>query len=342
MHHNQNKYIIMKTNIKFLLVALVAFSAFSITSCGDDDPAPTPAPQTITQIAQGNANLSILVQALTKADLATTLNTAGTYTVFAPDNQAFIDAGLTSDVINDLTTPEQIAGLKNVLLNHVISTKLTAAQLTTGYKKTLAAPAALPAGKMDIYVSNTAEGVILNGISEVSSANIEASNGVIHLVDAVITLPSIVTFVAADPNFSSLLAAVTRPDQESENFDGILSGTAASPFTVFAPTNSAFTSLLEELTLGSLADVPTATLTRTLKYHVVVGDNVLSTDLTNNQDVDTFLGTGTNESFTIEILAATGAQIRDSSNRVSKITATDVQANNGIVHVIDKVLLAAN
>ena len=334
----------MKTNIKFLLVALVAFSAFSITSCSEDDPAPTPtpAPQTIAQIAQGNPNLSILVEALTKAGLVNTLNSAGTYTVFAPDNAAFTAANITSDYIAAQTTPQQIDDLRNVLLNHVISTKLTAAQLTTGYKKTLAAPAALPTEKMNIYVSNTADGVILNGISEVMSPNIEASNGVIHLVDAVITLPSIVTFVAADPNFSSLLAAVTRPDQASENFDGILSGTTSSPFTVFAPTNSAFTSLLEELTLGSLADVPTATLTRTLKYHVVVGDNVLSTDLTNNQDVDTFLGTGTNESFTIEILAATGAQIRDSSNRVSKITATDVQANNGIVHVIDKVLLAAN
>ena len=322
----------MKTKIKFLLVALVAFSAFSITSCSDDDEA-TPAPKTITQLAQGNADLSILVQALTKADLATTLNNAGTYTVFAPDNQAFIDAGLTSAAISALSTPAEIAGLKNVLLNHVISTKLTAAQLTTGYKKTLAAPAALPTAKMNIYVSNTSEGVILNGISEVMNANTEASNGVIHVVDAVITLPSIVTLVAADPNFSSLLAALTRPDQASENFDGILSGSTSSPFTVFAPTNAAFTSLLGELTLGSLADIPTATLTKTLKYHVVAGANVVSTALPST--VTTFGG----QTFTIEILAATGAQIRDERNRVSKITDVDIQANNGVVHVLDKVLL---
>lgn len=332
----------MKTNIKFLLVALVAFSAFTITSCSDDDPAPTPAPQTITQIAQGNANLSILVQALTKADLATTLNTAGTYTVFAPDNQAFIDAGLTSAAISALTTAEEIAGLKNVLLNHVISTELTGAQLTTGYRKTLAVPAAAPEGKMDIYVSNTVDGIILNGGAEVTGTS-DASNGIVHIVDEVISLPNIVTFVGSNPNFSSLLAALTRADQLDQNFGGILSGSASSPFTVFAPTNTAFDNLLVELGSGTtLANIPEATLERTLKYHVVAGANVLSTSLTNNQDVDTFLGAGTNESLTIEILAATGAQIRDSSNRVSKITATDIQANNGIVHVIDKVLLAAN
>jgi uncharacterized surface protein with fasciclin (FAS1) repeats len=324
----------MKTNFKIMALALVAFASFSITSCNNDDDA-APAPKTITQLAQGNADLSILVQALTKADLANTLNSAGTYTVFAPKNQAFIDAGLTSAAINALTTPTEIAGLKNVLLNHVISTKLTAAQLTTGYRKTLAVPAALPTGKMNIYVSNTSEGVILNGISEVTSANTDASNGVIHVVDAVITLPSIVTFVDADPNFNSLYAALTRGDQLDENFGGILSGTASSPFTVFAPTNTAFNNLLTELGPGTtLANIPEATLTKTLKYHVVTGDNVVSTALPTTP-VTTFGG----QTFTIEILAATGAQIRDERDRVSKITDVDVQANNGVVHVIDKVLL---
>jgi uncharacterized surface protein with fasciclin (FAS1) repeats len=119
----------MKTKIKFLLVALVAFTAFSITSCSKDDPAPTPTPQTIVEIAQGKANLSLLVQALTKAGLVNTLNSPGTYTVFAPDNAAFTAAGLTSDAINALTTPEEITGLKNVLLNHVIGSKIMSSDI---------------------------------------------------------------------------------------------------------------------------------------------------------------------------------------------------------------------
>ena len=192
----------MKTNIKFILVALIAIVSFSVTSCSSssDSSDPAPTPQTITQIAQGNANLSLLVKALTKTDLAGTLNAAGTYTVFAPDNTAFIAAGYTDAAAIDALTTEETAALKNILLNHVLSTKKTAAELTTGYKKTLAVPVANPTGKIDMFVSNTADGVILNSTSEVSTPNIAASNGIIHIVDEVIALPSIVTFVGSDPN----------------------------------------------------------------------------------------------------------------------------------------------
>jgi uncharacterized surface protein with fasciclin (FAS1) repeats len=333
----------MKTNFKFLLVALVAFSAFSITSCGgDDDSTPAPAPQTIAQIAQGNANLSILVEALTKADLVTTLNTAGTYTVFAPDNAAFTAAGITSAYIAAQTTPEQIAALRNVLLNHVLATKFTAAQLTTSYKKTLATSAAVPATatvdqkKMNIYINNSASGVFLNGGAKVTTADINASNGVVHVVNKVIALPTIVTFVGADPNFSSLLAALTRPDQLDEAFTTTLSGTAGSPFTVFAPTNDAFDNLLAFLGPGTtLADIPEQTLTNVLKYHVVAESNVLSTSLMNNMPVSTILG----QSFTIKISPTDGAQIEDANFRIADIKEVDVQADNGVVHVIDTVLL---
>lgn len=326
----------MKKNLKHGLLAMLAFVSFATTSCSNDDDDSTPAPKTITEIAQGNANLSLLVQALTKAGLAETLDNAGTYTVFAPNNDAFNAAGYTSAAIAALTTPDEIAGLKNVLLNHVIATKFTAAQLTTGYKKTLAVSAADAAnGKIDIYI-NTTSGVKLNGGANVVTPNVNASNGVVHIVDKVIALPTIVTFVGADPNFSSLLAALTRPDQLDEGFATLLSGTTSSPFTVFAPTKAAFDSLLTELGPGTtLANIPEQTLTNTLKYHVKAGANVLSSSLSNNLPVSTFLG----QNFTIEILPTTGAQIRDASNRVSKIVAVDVQSNNGVVHVIDKVLL---
>ncbi len=338
----------MKTNMKFLLVALVAFVSFSSVSCSsDDDSTPAPTPKTIAQIAQGNANLSILVEALTKADLVTTLNTAGTYTVFAPDNAAFTAAGITSDYIANQTTPEQIAALKNVLLNHVLATKFTAAQLTTSYKKTLATSAAVPATatdnqkKMNVYIKVSSDGVFLNDGCKVTSSNIAATNGIVHIVNKVIKLPTIVTFVAADPNFSSLLTALTRADQLDENFVSILSGTASSPFTVFAPNNTAFSDLLTELPGGlTLATIPEQTLTNALKYHVVTDANVLSTTLFDGQLVDTFLpGDADSQKLKIEISTVDGAGIRDSSNRLTKFEAVDVQANNGVIHVIKKVLL---
>jgi len=334
--------------MKFILVAIIAFTSFVSTSCSsDDDSTPAPAPQTIAQIAQGNANLSILVEALTKADLVTTLNTAGTYTVFAPDNAAFTAAGITSAYIAAQTTPEQIAALKNVLLNHVLATKFTAAQLTTSYKKTLATSAAVAATatdnqkKMNIYIKVAADGVFLNDGCKVTNADIGASNGVVHVVNKVIKLPTIVTFVAADPNFSSLLTALTRADQLDENFVSILSGTDSSPFTVFAPNNTAFNDLLTEIGGGAtLATIPEQTLTNALKYHVVTDANVLSTGLSDGLFINTFLpGDEEAQKLKIEVSTVDGTQIRDSKDRLTKFDTVDLQTNNGVIHIIKRVLL---
>jgi uncharacterized surface protein with fasciclin (FAS1) repeats len=117
------------------------------------------------------------------------------------------------------------------------------------------------------------------------------------------------------------------------NFVGILGGTASSPFTVFAPTNAAFTSLLTETGLANLGAVPQSLLENALKYHVVAGANVASTALTNNMMVTTFQGGKFN------ITTTGGAKITDANNRVSNIILTDVQCSNGIIHAIDKVLL---
>ena len=100
--------------------------------------------------------------------------------------------------------------------------------------------------------------------------------------------------------------------------------------------NQAFASLLTELSLAGLADVPQAVLENTLKYHVVAGANVLSTNLTNNMMVETFQG----QSFSVQLMGG-AAQITDANGRISMITAADVQAANGVIHVLDKVLLPA-
>jgi uncharacterized surface protein with fasciclin (FAS1) repeats len=111
----------------------------------------------------------------------------------------------------------------------------------------------------------------------------------------------------------------------------VLSGTG--PFTVFAPTNAAFTALLAELGVAGLNDIPAATLDAVLQYHVVNGANVLSTQLTDEQVVTSLEGT----SFRIDLTG--GAKIVDANDRVANIIITDVQASNGVVHAIDKVIL---
>jgi transforming growth factor-beta-induced protein len=140
---------------------------------------------------------------------------------------------------------------------------------------------------------------------------------------------TIVEIAQGDSNFSILVQALTRSDL-STNYATVLSGTG--PFTVFAPTNAAFSALLTELGASSLNDIPPATLEAVLKYHVVTA-KVLSSSLTEGQEVTTFLG----EKFKVSL--AGGAKITDAKGRVANITTVDLQGSNGVIHVIDKVLL---
>ena len=309
-----------------IFMLLFAVSVISV-SCKDDDPV-VEQPSSIYAIASADADLSNLKAALDRAGLSATLDGTGDFTVFAPSNAAF-GAFLTTNGFANLNAVP-IPLLKEVLLNQVLASKVMAAQVTTGYVSTLAKGSASSTRNLSMFI-NTASGVKINGVSNVTATDISASNGVVHKVDAVIGLPTIVTHAVANPNFSILVSALTRPDQP--NFVSILGGTASSPFTVFAPTNTAFTSLLAELGLANLAAVPQATLENALKYHVVAGANVASTDITNNMNVITFQGR------TFKITTTGGVKITDANNRISNVIATDVQCSNGIIHAIDKVLL---
>lgn len=322
----------MKT-FKIKLIAFLALIAFVSISCNNDDNDSSQTPQTIVSIAKSNPDLSNLVAALEKADLAATLNTSGSYTVFAPTNTAF-SAFLSAKGYANLNEVP-VAALKEILLNHVLTTKVKSTEIATGYVKTLAKGGASSSNTISMYLEKstgvTINGGKTNGGAAVITADIEASNGIIHVVDGVIGLPTIVNHAVANKNFTTLVAALTY--NPSSGFAGILSGTANSPFTVFAPTNEAFASFLTETGFSGLPAIPANVLETTLKYHVVTGANVLSTSLTNGQVVNTFAG----QNFTVNLTG--GAKITDASDRVSTIVATDVQCSNGIIHVIDKVLL---
>lgn len=333
---------IMKNFKKILFLGIIATMFTGFWSCSDDES--TPADNSITGIASRANDLTILVDALNRAGLTETLRTGGPFTVFAPTNTAFQNllTSLGATSLNDVPVPV----LKEILLNHVVSGSVLSNQLTTGYIKTEATAAAATSStnKMSMYV-NVSSGVRLNGVASVSTANVLASNGVIHVVDAVITLPTVVTFAAADPNFSTLVSALTdlTPNTPFEVILGRTEGGNADginpPFTVFAPTNAAFTALDTELQPTGIAGLTESTLTNVLLYHVASG-NVLSSALTpnGNTTVNTLL---TGNSFTIT-LPGTGqniANVTDGANRASGIAAVDVQANNGVIHVLNRVLL---
>ena len=313
----------MKTLSKLRVFALIFF-AIAFVSCDNND---DPVDNTITGLALRNSNLKILVQALTRADLATTLQGVGPFTVFAPTDAAFTTFLKTTPyaTINDV--PKDV--LTQILLNHVVSGSVKSTALSTGYIKTLAKGSASTSNTLSMYVDLTS-GVKLNGVAKVTTADVMASNGVIHVVDGVIGLPTIVTHAMANPMFSTLVSALTYNPQSG--FAGVLSGTTSSPFTVFAPTNAAFTAFLGETTYSSLSAIPANVLEKTLKYHVVTGANVLSTALTENQVITTFSGQTATVKFT-------PTRLLDVSGRNCNIIATDVQCSNGVIHVLEKVLL---
>lgn len=317
----------MKNVSKIRNLAMIALFAIFTVSCDDDDNNVV-VDNTITGKATATANLSILVQALVKADLATTLQGSGPYTVFALTNDAFTAFLATTPyaTINDV--PKE--ALTQILLNHVVTGSVKSTDLTTGYIKTLAKGTASTSNTLSMYV-NTATGVKLNGIATVTTPDIMASNGVIHIVDKVIDLPTIVTHAVANANFTTLVTVLNRSGQP--NFITALSATG--PFTVFAPTNAAFTALNTELAPGGIAGVSAANLTKVLQYHVVSPANVLAATLTEGQIVTPILIPA--QTFTIQLTG--GAKIKDANNRISNIIITDVQCSNGVIHAIDKVLL---
>ncbi len=313
----------------FKTFAIVAFSA-SIISCSSDT---SSSPETIAQIASKNENLSTLVSALNKTGLTATFNSAGDYTVFAPTNDKF-QAFLTANGFANLdAVPVNV--LTEILKNHVLSGSFNSSELTTGYVKTLAKGSASSTNTLSMFVEvgSTVKlnGGATNGGATVVTANIEASNGVIHIVDNVIGLPTVVNHAIANPNFSSLVGALTSAGQP--DFVGVLSGTG--PFTVFAPNNAAFTSLDAELAPSGIAGVSAANLTKVLQYHVVSPANVLSNTLTEGQVVTPIL----TPTQTFKVLLNGSARLKDANNRECPIIATDVQASNGVIHVLSKVLL---
>ena len=320
----------MKNFLNFRKILLVAVIALVSISCdnNDDDMTPQTPDNTITGLAVATPDLSILVQALTKANLAATLKGAGPFTVFAPTNDAFAEFLMVNGFKSLDEVPTDL--LTQVLLNHVVSANVKSTDLSTGYVKTLAKTTASGSNTMSMYV-DLSSGVRLNGVSSVIKADIMASNGVIHIVNSVIGLPSIVTHAAANPNFKTLVSVVTNSAQS-----GILAALSGpGPLTVFAPTDGGFTKLNSDLIglgiAGGIGGVSQATISNVLLYHVVSG-NVLAASLSAG-NVPTLLEQ------TFEVQLTGGAKIIDNNKRTSNIIITDVQCSNGVIHAIDNALL---
>ena len=321
---------------KFLLPIAMLLLALILVACGGaEEVAETPVEEaateevvveepteemapSIAEIAANDEQFSTLVTALDAAGLVETLSGEGAFTVFAPTNDAF--AALPEGMLDSLLADPDGA-LTDVLLYHVVDGAVPAETVVT-----LDSADTLLGEPVTIEVTDA--GVVLNGEVTVTTTDIEASNGIIHIIDGVLVPPSmaeqpqtIVDIAAADERFSTLVTAV-----EAAGLVEALS--AEGPFTVFAPTNDAFAALPEGALDELLAD-PEGTLTDVLLYHVVDGAVPAETVVTLSE-AETLLG----EAVTINA-TDDGVFLNESV----QVVETDIEAANGIIHVIDTVLL---
>lgn len=298
---------------KFSLVRLsiIAFTALSVfaVSCSDDDPV-TPQ-QSVTDIVVSDPNFSILEAAVVKAGLADALATTNPITVFAPDNAAFTASGISEATIASLPA----ATVSDILKYHVHSGLVSSTAVP-------ASDAITTLGGTSLFASSNANGVFMNGI-KVKQADVSASNGVIHVIEKVLTEPTqtIAEIAASDTSFSFLVAAVSKV--------GLLTAISGpGKFTVFAPTNNAF----RAAGITDINAVDLATLNTVVRYHVLT-TNVFASDLINNTTAQTLQGGN------LRITLPPAVKIDGSAQVASNVTAANITATNGVIHVIDRVLL---
>ena len=282
----------------------------------------TTSPTDLVALAQADPDLSILVEAVVAADLVTTLKGSGPFTLLAPNNAAM--AALLTEL--GITKSQLLADkplLTTVLTYHVLSGKVERAQIPAGK-----AISTLQGGifKVDVVGDTATITDGRNRTAKIVSTDRQASNGVMHGIDRVL-LPANQTLLQtaqALPQFSILVEAIM-----AANLQDALS--APDLLTVFAPTNNAFALLLTELSISKTALLASGTLlTDLLRYHVVPG-RVLKADV----PIDSAITTLEGQTFTV----SSDLVVTDQLLRGTHISATDVLASNGAIHVIDRVLL---
>jgi len=270
------------------------------------------AQNTVVDIIVNSPVHSILETAVIAAKLDDDLSTAGPFTVFAPTDAAFnaLPGGVLDALLLDPT-----GALAQILLYHVASGKVMSTDLSDEQTITTLQ------GKT-VKVNITMDGVFINN-AKVTIADLVADNGVVHVIDAVLLPPApttVVDIIVNSPVHTILETAVI-----AAKLDDDLS--TAGPFTVFAPTDAAFNALPAGVLDALLLD-PTGDLAQILLYHVASG-KVMSTDLSDEQMITTLQGTTVKVNITMDGVFINSA----------KVTLADLVADNGVVHVIDAVLL---
>lgn len=308
-------------NLRFPIAALAL--GFGLVACNDDDDTdPIIETNNVVEVAAANPEFSTLTAAIETAELVPTLSGDGPFTVFAPNDEAFgsflTENGLSADEL--LANPE----LGDILTYHVVSGNVASGDVDPGRVNTVAdAP---------FFVSLDPDGVLwINGSAKITATDISASNGVIHVLDYVITAPTqniaeIATSLSTSdsPEFTQLVAALVRADLVETFMGGF-----DDDYTVFAPTDAAFEALYDALGVNGVDEIELDLLTDVLNYHVVEARRFFQ-DLRQDAVIETMLDDAT---LTVDLA---NMQINDASLDEDLV---NIHATNGVIHVIDQVLL---
>ena len=285
---------------------------------------PTIAPfvNSVLEPAYFSENFTTLIAAAVKANVVDALLTTPNLTIFAPTNDAFTASGLDLNALSAET-------IASVLTYHVVGAKVLSNAIPRD-------AATLNGSKL--WFSLVSSGNFINGNTEIVAVDIQSGSGVVHVINKVLLPPTgniVETAIklSASGEFTSLIAALTRTANEgtaAQNLITVLSGNG--PFTVFAPTNAAFQALLDSNSAwNGLGDIPLETLIAVLTYHVVPA-KAFDKDVSGAVDSNKQLPTANGAKLTFDL-----ANFKINTN--TSITGVNNNASNGVIHVIDKVLL---
>lgn len=313
------------------MVALFTVMLIILTSCDDVGDNQIDSNNSVYDFTESNADLSILNAALIRTSLDFTLDNQGEYTLFAPSNTAF-NQYFTANGYADVDAVP-IPELRALLFYHILTAEILTISMNNGYVKTLAKDEEIEF--LDLYI-NTTSPILLNGTSRIIEEDFEVANGVVHIIDIVLELPTINSLIAANPEYSNLNTALVQTGlfttlSSSDN-------SMNAPFTIFAPTDDAFQALVDldpTDNLNSIADILNLTnLTDILLYHIIGSERLRSDDFTDGLLLDP-LAAGMEE---LLFNTTDGTIITDGQMQSINVTNTNITAVNGIIHSIDLVM----
>ena len=316
----------MKKRIySYAIPTCIAAFLIILSSCNKDDDEIS----TISGLISDRSSLNTLNTAIIKGGLVAKLNGTEQLTLLAPTNDAFSAAEITPTVLEFLSSND----VANILYYHVIPGKILAADMPVGPNAKV-----LTFNGDSVFVTKNTNGVFVNGI-KVFEVDVLASNGVVHTLNTGVLRPAPgdILATAAANGLDSMVKALNYAAIGPGGDPTTPATLASTLLTIFVPTNAAFTSLLSDLGLTDITQIPMVTLLATLKLHAIEG-RYFSSDLTNTTLT---MVSGGKTVINIPTTPSTPPTISGLGNgsNTAKIIKTNIIATNGVIHLIDKILI---